>query len=44
MWYTCMRSGQKNQETKAIIQKLQNVALRKTSFKQFHHSIKNIKF
>ena len=34
--------GQKDQEIKQIIQKLQNRALRKINFKKFHHSIKHI--
>ena len=34
--------GQKNQEIKEIIQKLQNPALRKINFKKFHHPIKHI--
>ena len=34
--------GQKNQEIKEIIQKLQNHALRKINFKKFHHPIKHI--
>ena len=34
--------GQKNQEIKQIMQKLQNRALRKINFKKFHHSIKHI--
>ena len=34
--------GQKNQEIKEIMQKLQNRALRKINFKKFHHSIKHI--
>ena len=31
--------GQKNQEIKEIMQKLQNRALRKINFKKFHHPI-----
>ena len=34
--------GQKNQEIKEIMQKLQNCALRKINFEKFHHSIKYI--
>ena len=34
--------GQKNQEIKEIMQKLQNRALRKINFKKFHHPIKHI--
>ena len=34
--------GQKNQEIKEIIQKLQNRAIRKINFKKFHHSIKRL--
>ena len=33
--------GQKNQEIKEIMQKLQNRALRKIFIKKFHHSIKH---
>ena len=32
--------GQKNQEIKEIMHKLQNRALRKINFKKFHHSMK----
>ena len=34
--------GQKNQEIKEIMQKLQDRALRKINFKKLHHSIKHI--
>ena len=34
--------GQKNQEIKEIMQKLQNCALRKINFKKFHHPIKHL--
>ena len=34
--------GQKNQEIKGIMQKLQNRALRKINLKKFHHPIKHI--
>ena len=34
--------GQKNQEIKEIMQKIQNHALRKINFKKIHHSIKHI--
>ena len=34
--------GQKNQEVKEIMQKLQNRAFKKIDFKKFHHPIKHI--
>ena len=40
--YVIQLWGQKNQEIKQIMQKLQNHALRKINFKKFHHPIKHL--